>query len=159
VLLQSKDLEVLISLVSWGKRRTRPNTHHPQASARSSPTLRCTDMADTQRLTTTWEGKVMVVKLLSEKITDFDIQPLETDFKVVGPTCLWKMAVDMSSVQLVGSSGLAFLIWLKKQCAAGGGKVVYFGFSNEIMGMLKVTKLNSMFTIAADRKAAIAAAA
>lgn len=123
-------------------------------------------MPDPTRVTTVWHehtGKrTLIATVQTEKITDFDTQALETEFKEVTPTCGHRLAVDMSKVQLLGSSGLAFLIWLKKRCAsshgAGGaaGRVVFFGFTDEILGMLKVTRLHSMLEIAGDRKSALA---
>ncbi len=124
-------------------------------------------MADTQRVTTAWEAhtgkRTLVATIQCEKITDFDIPPLEAEFKEITPTCGHRLAVDLSRVQLLGSSGLAFLIWLKKRCAgsqgAGGaaGKVVFFGFSDEILGMLKVTKLTGMLEIVGGKHEAVVA--
>ena len=121
-----------------------------------------------ERITTSWEAsgdtRALIVTLTLEKIGDFDIPALESDIRTLGPTCSWRMALDMSRVQLLGSSGLAFLIWVKKQCSSGGGtgtpgKAVFFGFSDEIMGMLKLTKLTGMLEIVPDKKAAAAAIA
>lgn len=122
-------------------------------------------MSDSNRVRAAWDeaaGKrVMVAVIECEKITDFDIPALEAEFKALMPTCGYRVAVDMGRVELLGSSGLAFLIWLKRQCAAGGagvtGKAVFFGFSDEIMGMLKLTKLNTMLEIVAGKKEAVGA--
>ncbi|HEX2837569.1 MAG TPA: STAS domain-containing protein [Phycisphaerales bacterium] len=118
-------------------------------------------MGDSTRLTAVWDetsGKrVMVVALLQEKITDFDIPALEAEFRSLLPTCGHRVAVDMGRVELLGSSGLAFLIWLKRQCAGAQGKAVFFGFSDEIMGMLKLTKLNTMLEIVAGKEEAVGA--
>lgn len=94
----------------------------------------------------------MIASLQCEKVTDFDIPALEAEFRVLLPTCGHRVAVDMGQVQLLGSSGLAFLIWLKKQCGASQGRAVFFGLSDEILGMLKLTKLNTMLEIVETKK-------
>jgi hypothetical protein len=120
-------------------------------------------MSDANRVRAAWEDvdgrRVMVAVIASEKVTDFDIPALEAEFRAILPTCGWRVAVDMGRVQLLGSSGLAFLIWLKKQCAAGGGgaagKAVFFGFSDEILGMLKVTRLHTMLEIVPSKRESV----
>lgn len=118
-------------------------------------------MSDSNRVRAAWDeaaGKrVMIAVIECEKITDFDIPALEAEFRTLLPTCGYRVAVDMGRVELLGSSGLAFLIWLKRQCAGAQGKAVFFGFSDEIMGMLKVTKLNTMLDIVAAKKDAVGA--
>ena len=109
----------------------------------------------------------MIVTLLQEKVGDHDVPALENELRALGPACGWRMAMDMSEVQLLGSSGLAFLIWVRKQCAGGGapgavpalppGKAVFYGFSDEIMGMLKVTRLTGMLEIVGGKKEAVGA--
>jgi anti-anti-sigma factor len=103
----------------------------------------------------------MVVVLKLEKLTEFDTQALTTDIEAVAPKCSWKLALDMTNVALVTSAGLGWLIQIRKraetqQANGSKGKVVLFGLSPELLGLLKATKLLTLLPHAKDRSAAIA---
>jgi anti-sigma B factor antagonist len=112
---------------------------------------------ETTRVKSERVGEVVIASVLCENITPFDSQPLELELTNAGVGCAWKLAVDLAPVQLMGSSGLGLLVSLRKKAKAAGGSCVIFGVNPEIMGMLKVTKLDTLLTIAPDRKSALAA--
>lgn len=111
---------------------------------------------DTLRVKTEWDGQVLIARVLCESITNFDTAPLESELKTAGQQSLWRLALDLSAVQLMGSCGLGLLLTIRKEATASKGRVVLFGVNPEIMGTLKVTKLDTLLTIAKDRKAAVA---
>lgn len=98
-----------------------------------------------------------IATVLLESVTDFDLSALEADIRAAGTSHGWKVAVDMSKVLLLGSAGLGLLLNLRKDATAHKGKFVLFGLSDDLMGVMKATKLNTLLTILKDRKAAIAA--
>lgn len=113
---------------------------------------------ETTRVKSEREGDVVIAAVLCENITPFDTQPLEQELSQAGVQSAWKLAIDLSQVQLMGSSGLGLFVTLRKQAKAAGGNCILFGVNPEIMGMLKVTRLDTLLTLAKDRKSAIAAA-
>lgn len=59
----------------------------------------------------------------------------------------WKVLMDLSAVTVLASMGLGMLVNLNKQCNAEGGKLVVCGVAPDIMGVLKITRLDGMIKI------------
>lgn len=114
-------------------------------------------MGESLRLKTGLEGDVMIAQVLCENITHFETTALEQELTAAGQQGRWKLAIDLSQVQLVGSAGLGLFIAVNKLAKTGGGKMVLFAMNQEIYSSLKVTRLTSLFTIVKDKPAAIAA--
>ncbi|MBP7281938.1 MAG: STAS domain-containing protein [Leptospiraceae bacterium] len=54
---------------------------------------------------------------------------------------------DMSEVQHMDSSGIALLANIQKKMKSGGNKFALLAPTNDIMGVLKLSSLDSFFTI------------
>ena len=67
------------------------------------------------------------------------------------------MVLDLSEVMLLASAGLGALLTINKACKAGGGSLAIFGTSDEIVGVLKITKLDKVLQIRTGRDAALKA--
>lgn len=98
----------------------------------------------------------IVVRIKLEKVTEFETQALTSDLDAVAPKSMWKVALDMSDVMMVTSAGLGWLIQMRKKADASKGKLVLFGLTPELLGLLKATKLIGLLPNAKDRAAAIA---
>jgi anti-anti-sigma regulatory factor len=99
----------------------------------------------------------VVATVLLENVTDFDLTPLGGDLRDSMTTGGGKIAVDMSQVIILGSAGLGLLLNLRKEAVSQKGKFIIFGLSDDLMGVMKATKLNTLLTITKDRKSALAA--
>lgn len=55
--------------------------------------------------------------------------------------------LDLSSVNYIDSTGLGVLISLQRSCRMGGGALVFCGLENNLKRILKMTSLDSVFTI------------
>jgi anti-anti-sigma factor len=115
-------------------------------------------MAST-RIQTERAGTGTVATLLTPSISPFDLAPLEHDLKQSAAETAWRIAVDLTQVEMMGSQALGMLINLRKEALANKGKVVLFGLNDDLQEMLKITRLSAIFTIAKDKSAAIAAMA
>jgi anti-anti-sigma factor len=107
------------------------------------------------RLEVAREGAAAVATILCENVTQFDVTPLEAELIAAAQTASWRIVVDMSKVQLLGSAGLGLFITLRKQVDLNRGALALTGISEEIMGILRVTKLHTLLPIAKDRAAAL----
>jgi anti-anti-sigma regulatory factor len=115
-------------------------------------------MADTLRVKTEkLSTGGVVASVLLENVTDFDLTPLGGDLRDSMAAGGGKIAVDMSQVIILGSAGLGLLLNLLKEAVGQKGKFVLFGLSDDLVGVMKATKLNTLLTIVKDRKAAVAA--
>lgn len=103
-------------------------------------------------------GPPAVARVRREKVSELEAKVIENELLAAAEGASWKMAVDMSEVRFLTSAGIGTLVTLHKSCRAGGGKMAVFGLAPEIVELLRITKLDRVFTIAADRAAAVKAA-
>jgi anti-sigma B factor antagonist len=67
------------------------------------------------------------------------------------------LVLDFRKVQFLSSAVLGRLILAHKKLQSAGGRVVLCGVASEILEVFKITKLDKVFTITEDAKAALAA--
>jgi anti-anti-sigma factor len=80
--------------------------------------------------------------------------PLEA---LLGPTCHGKRVVmDLGQANFIDSSGISWLMSCHKKCAAAGGQFVLHSVPPMIEQVLRLLHLHNLFTIKADREAALA---
>lgn len=60
------------------------------------------------------------------------------------------VAVDLSAVDFVDSSGLSVLVYAHKRATELAGEVVLFGASRRILRLLEITQLEQVFPVYAD---------
>ena len=114
-------------------------------------------MADEIFLTTDVSDGVLHAGIRAEKVAEREATIIEEGINAAGGDAGWKVALDVEPVMLLASVGLGMLINLDKQAKAGGGKLVIHSMSDQLLMMLKITKLHKVLTIVKDRDAAIAA--
>lgn len=68
-----------------------------------------------------------------------------------------KVALDLSSVNMISSSGLGALITISKESKELGGGLVLFGLNKDLEKLIKLTKLDRLFGMKLDQAAAIKA--
>ena len=64
------------------------------------------------------------------------------------------VVVDMSRTEYVDSAGLGTLVLLNKEARAAGGCLVLAGLNEHVRDLLRLVRLDEVFTIAADVEAA-----
>jgi anti-sigma B factor antagonist len=99
---------------------------------------------------------VTVARITREKVGDFEAAPLLNDLSALGDTGKWKLVVDLSEVQMLGSQGLGLFITLRKKAEQGGGKLVLCRMSDEIHEMMRISSLLKLFVIKKDITEAVA---
>jgi anti-anti-sigma factor len=67
------------------------------------------------------------------------------------------LAVDMTDLDYISSAGLRVLLKLAKQIQKAKGKVVLFGLRPHVREVFSISAFDRIFSIHADRAAAIAA--
>lgn len=65
-----------------------------------------------------------------------------------------RVALDVSLVDFLSSSGVAILVGLKRRVDGQKGKLVIFGVQPVVQDLLRITRLTQYFTFAADEAAA-----
>ncbi|MDX2147683.1 MAG: STAS domain-containing protein [Planctomycetota bacterium] len=105
-------------------------------------------MVDNARVRTEFRDGVVLATVRCEKITDFDTAALQGDIADAAKLHGWRLIINMSGVELMGSSGISLLVSLRKLADAGGGRLVVCGLNDNLVGMLKVTNLLKLFKLA-----------
>lgn len=70
-----------------------------------------------------------------------------------------RLAIDLTEVMMISSAGIGSLVQLHRACLEHQGKLVLFGISDEMLAMLKIARLDRLFTIRSTRADAIGALA
>jgi len=68
-----------------------------------------------------------------------------------------KLAIDLTEVMMISSAGIGSLVQLHRACAEHKGKMILFGISDEMLDMLKIARLDRLFTIVGSRSDAVGA--
>jgi anti-sigma B factor antagonist len=67
-----------------------------------------------------------------------------------------RIALNLSNVDYLSSSGVAILVGLKRRIDAKGGKLVLFGVQSVVFDLLRMMKLNQYFAFVNDEALALA---
>ena len=68
------------------------------------------------------------------------------------------VVIDLGATDLIDSGGLGVLVTLYRQAEELGGTLVLANLSEELTGLLRLTKLDTIFTVAGTVEAALAKA-
>jgi anti-anti-sigma factor len=110
----------------------------------------------------TTEGGIHVIDLLLPMTTDhteFDKLNDVVGDLLEGKPASEKWVIDLSHVDYIGSALLGLLVNLRQRVKAGGGRLVLCGLSDHLNKALRTCSLQSLFTIADRREAALKRAA
>lgn len=100
-------------------------------------------------------GKAVVAEILCEQMGDREAQILQDEIRSAAEPAGWRVAIDLSHVRFLPSSGLGMLVALHNSAKSAKGKLAVFGVADELMSMLKVTHLDKLFVIKPDRNSAV----
>lgn len=116
-------------------------------------------MADSQFVKSETVVNGVVARILVEKVSDYESTVLTNELNQVGEGARWRMVLDMSKVQLLTSAGIRVLITMHTQAAKNKGKFIIAGLSDELLDLIKMTRLDKMFSLVKDAKKGIEAIA
>ena len=98
-----------------------------------------------------------VATVKCERIAEREGPILLSELTTIAKARACKLAIDLTDVMMISSAGIGSLVQLHRACAADKGKLVLFGISDEMLAMLKVARLDKLFTISPTRDAAVGA--
>ena len=104
--------------------------------------------------TSSVQDGILFVRLIGDLIgspdTDQLLQSVNDHLGEAIPNC----AVDLSQVRYINSTGIGVLVSLLTKFRSRGGEMVLINPADHPKKMLAITKLNNIFTVAADEAAA-----
>jgi anti-sigma B factor antagonist len=102
------------------------------------------------------EGIILVTFTTPRIVQEEDIQATFEQLQAVADEKPGREYVlDFRKVQFLSSSVLGRLVLLHKRVASAKGRLLLCGIAKEIMEVFKITKLDKVFTIKEDSKAAL----
>lgn len=107
------------------------------------------------QLTTTQQGPVMLITLPTRLVMN-NAEALRNDLSSITARGYRLLAVDLSGVEFVDSSGLAVLIALYKQLQEIDGRLALLSPHANVRALIELTRLHQIFDIYEDQGRAIA---
>ena len=104
------------------------------------------------------ESGALVVRVEeSSALNDFRSNSFRDElYELVEADSTSLVALDLSGVDFLSSSGVALLVGLKRRLEGKGGKLVLFGIQPAVEDLLRIIRLTQFFTLAPHAAAALA---
>jgi anti-sigma B factor antagonist len=102
------------------------------------------------------KGGVLVVKVGEAALNEYQGAGLrQALYAAVAARTAPRVAVDLSGIDYVSSTGIALLIGTKRRVDAAEGQLVLFGLHHEILDLFSSMKLTALFEIASNEEEAL----
>ena len=93
-------------------------------------------------------GKATILRLGGRKLDSTVAPELKAEFLVLcKPKAAAKLIIDMTEVQFCDSSGLSALLIAYRRMRGHGGSVHLVHVHEKVLGLMKITQLDRLFTI------------
>ncbi|MEN0019984.1 MAG: STAS domain-containing protein [Planctomycetota bacterium] len=110
--------------------------------------------AESTFLTTEPFGRGVIAHITQPKITEREAAILQQEIGEAAAGANYRVAVDIGEVEFLASAGIGTLINVHKLCKANRGKLVLFGVTEQLLQVLKLARLDRVFTIKPDAASA-----
>lgn len=100
---------------------------------------------------------VLVASIRAEKLGDYESQIVSGEIKGALAKSKPRLVIDMAQVVVMSSAGIGMLLDLFRAVQGAGGKIAMCALDEDVLGSLRVTKMDRLFNIRADRAAAMSA--
>lgn len=116
-------------------------------------------MFDSTHIRAEADGGVLVVIVKCEKLSEYESTVVQNEIQEHAKGMSWKVAIDCAQLQIISSVGLGMLISLNRLCKTNKGKLTIFGLNDQLRGLLKLSKIDAVLGVHADRAGALKALA
>ncbi|MCA9288597.1 MAG: STAS domain-containing protein [Phycisphaerales bacterium] len=113
-------------------------------------------MLDSTYLIGEYTDGVLVASVKTEKVGEYEAQIIAAELKEALSKGKPRLVLDMQAVLLLASAGIGMLLDLFRHCQSGGGKFAMCAMDEDVLGSLRVTKMDRLFNIKKDRASALA---
>ena len=112
-------------------------------------------MIESTHLSAEFVNGVLVAAIRTEKVSDYESNIISAELKGALAKSKPRLVLDMSAVMLLSSAGIGMLLDLLRMCQSAGGKFAMCAMDEDVLGSLRVTKMDRLFNIRPDRTAAL----
>jgi anti-sigma B factor antagonist len=102
------------------------------------------------------DGKAVVLKLLDARFDASTAPIVKKRIALLIGQGYQRIALDISEVEFIDSSGLSAAVWVLKRLG-GDGELVISGARGTVMSLFRLTRLDKVFRIFPDKEMAVAA--
>ncbi|MAY74143.1 MAG: hypothetical protein CMJ31_05330 [Phycisphaerae bacterium] len=103
-------------------------------------------------------GRVINATLQPETVSEHESRIL---LEELGTLCLEqassRLAIGLDHVTVLTSAGIGMLVQLHKKLSADGGGIAVYGLNDDLSHLMKLTRMDKLFTIKPDADEAVAA--
>ncbi len=115
-------------------------------------------LVDSQHLRARFAGGIVYAEVKCEAVTDRESKfVLEEIAQASDASGSARVVLDMEQVGVLASAGIGMLVQAHKRLTGLGGGFAIYNLSEDIAQLMKLTRMDKLFTIADDREAAVAA--
>lgn len=100
---------------------------------------------------------VLVAELKCEKIAEREAKVIEDEIAQAAPASRGRVVINAKAVGLLASVGLGSLITIGRNCKKAGGDLALCHISDDILKVLKLTRLDKVLKICPDVASAVKA--
>lgn len=112
-------------------------------------------MAESTHVSCEFAAGTLVATIRAEKVGDYEAGIIGGEIKGQLARAKPRLVLDMTSVMLLSSAGIGMLLDLHRACHSAGGKFAMCSLDSDILGSLRATKIERLFTIRPDRASAL----
>lgn len=98
---------------------------------------------------------VLVARITTNSLSQYESGVVENEIAEAAPASGWRVVLDFSEVRFLASAGIGMVISVLRKCKDNKGALVVCGMGDDILNVMKMTKVNKLFTIVDDADAAI----
>lgn len=107
-------------------------------------------MTESTHLRLELRNGVLVAQIKAESLSEYESGVVLREIEAHAPQAGWNVVLDMAEVRFMASSGIGMIISLMKSCKANKGKLAVCSITDEILSVLRLTKVDKLFNIRAD---------
>lgn len=105
-------------------------------------------MAEATHVRTEVSRGILVATLTTNSLSDYESRVISDEIQREAPKGLWRVVLDFAQVEFMASAGIGMILTLVHQAKAQKGRIVVANLNDEIRQVLKMTKVDKLFTIA-----------
>lgn len=100
-------------------------------------------------------GPIAVARVTCPSVGQREAPIIQDEIVGAAGKAAWRIIIDFSGVTMLGSMGIGMLVTLQRQARDKGGKLAMYGLNDDLMGTIRLTKLDKVLPIVDDKAKAL----
>ncbi|MEC9373623.1 MAG: STAS domain-containing protein [Planctomycetota bacterium] len=104
-------------------------------------------MAEATHVITEPKDGALIARITTPTLSEYEAGVVGKEIENEAVKHGWKVALDFTRVEFMASAGIGMIVSILNQSRNQGGKVVVFGMREELLKVIRMTKLDKLFAI------------